>query len=288
MNWVAGSVPAYLQRWGVRPDGEATSTASSWLVPGVWHDRRVMLKVARVEEEARAGLVLGWWAGSAAVAVHEVDDHAVLMDLATGGRDLVRMSQDGLDDDATVILCQTVAALHAMSGTKTPPDAVVPLTRWFRGLIEPATRAPRDPGIERAAAVARELLEAPGDDGAGCGAAGIDHGVVLHGDIHHANVLDFDGRWLVIDPKGLIGDRAFDYANIFCNPDTETAVANFPRRLAIVSEQSGIDRQTMRAWITVWCALSTSWTAETWTAETWTAERGGTPWTAQVILAEFG
>lgn len=153
-----------------------------------------------------------------------------------------------------------------MTGTKEPPDALVPLTRWFRGLIEPAPGAAREPGIERAAAVARELL------------AGDAHAVVLHGDIHHANVLDFDGRWRAIDPKGLIGHRAFDYANIFCNPDTATAIANFPRRLAIVSEHSGIDRQGLRAWLTAWCALSASWTEES----------GGTPWTAQAILAEFG
>ncbi len=261
-------MPAYLKRWDVHPDGEAMSTPSSWLVPGLWRDRRVMLKVARVEEEARAGLVLGWW-DRAAVAVHEVDDRAVLMDLATGDRDLARMSLDGLDDEATIILCQSVSALHAVSRTKAPPHDVIPLAQWFRGLIDPATRAPaipRGPAIERAAAIARDLLEATGEE------------VVLHGDIHHANVLDFAGQWLAIDPKGLIGDRAFDYANIFCNPDTATAIANFPRRLAIVSEHSGIDQQTLRSWITAWCALSASWTMES----------GGTPWTAQAILAEFG
>jgi len=43
---------------------------------------------------------------------------------------------------------------------------------------------------------------------------------VLHGDIHHGNILDFGPRgWLTIDPKGLIGERDFDYANLFCNPD---------------------------------------------------------------------
>jgi streptomycin 6-kinase len=32
--------------------------------------------------------------------------------------------------------------------------------------------------------------------------------VVLHGDMHHGNVLNFGSRgWLAIDPKGLIGER---------------------------------------------------------------------------------
>ncbi len=43
----------------------------------------------------------------------------------------------------------------------------------------------------------------------------------LHGDIHHGNILDFgpERGWLAIDPNRLCGDRAFDYANLFCNPD---------------------------------------------------------------------
>lgn len=36
------------------------------------------------------------------------------------------------------------------------------------------------------------------------------------------NILDFviQGKheWLVIDPKGLLGGRTFDFANILCNP----------------------------------------------------------------------
>jgi streptomycin 6-kinase len=42
----------------------------------------------------------------------------------------------------------------------------------------------------------------------------------LHGDLHHENVLDFgERRWLAIDPHGLHGERFFDFANIFTNPD---------------------------------------------------------------------
>ena len=60
--------------------------------------------------------------------------------------------------------------------------------------------------------VAAELLASPRDV------------TVLHGDIHHGNILDFGARgWLAVDPKGLVGERGLDYANLFCNPDTATA-----------------------------------------------------------------
>jgi len=31
--------------------------------------------------------------------------------------------------------------------------------------------------------------------------------------------------WLAIDPKGLCGERGFDFVNIFCNPDFALATA---------------------------------------------------------------
>src|SRR5690606_36059965 len=40
----------------------------------------------------------------------------------------------------------------------------------------------------------------------------------LHGDIHHDNILHGPRGWLAIDPHGLIGDPAYDAANLFYNP----------------------------------------------------------------------
>lgn len=115
--------------------------------------------------------------------------------------------------------------------------------------------------------MARELVQATGTE---------EHRV-LHGDVHHGNVLDFHGRWRAIDPKGLFGHRAFDYANIFCNPTTDVALSHFNRRLNIVSKHSGFDIDTVRSWVIAWCALSV----------TWTDQSGGQPWTAHAILSEF-
>ena len=227
-----------------------------------------MLKVARIAEEARGGPVLAWWAGSAAAEVYEVNDQAVLMERASGHRDLTRMSQTGLDDEVTHILSSTIWSLHCASATSAVPAGAVPLSLWFQDLISADAAQLQAGSMARVAAMARELLEASEVEGQ----------VVLHGDVHHGNVLDFDGRWLAIDPKGLFGHHAFDYANIFCNPATDLALSNFHRRLAIVSEHSGLDVDVVRSWVIAWCALSV----------TWTDNSGGQPWTAHAILSEFG
>ncbi|QNE46397.1 3'-kinase [Glaciihabitans sp. INWT7] len=268
MEWVAGSVPVYVDRWAVQPHGETVTTPSSWLVPGRWHDRDVMLKVARIAEEGRGGTVLAWWSGDAAAEVYEVSDQAVLMERASGRRDLTTMCQTGLDDEATNILCATISFLHGASAISAAPVGVVPLSRWFQDLVGADAARFQAGSMARAAVMARELLEVSHAEGQ----------VVLHGDLHHGNVLDFDGRWLAIDPKGLFGYRAFDYANIFCNPTADVAVSNFHRRLAIVSEHSGLDAEVLRSWVMAWCALSV----------TWTDSSGAQPWTAHAILSEFG
>ncbi|WP_343319598.1 aminoglycoside phosphotransferase family protein [Arthrobacter sp. TMP15] len=268
MDWVAGTVPAYMDRWAIGQRGDMVITPSSWLVPGRWHDRNVMLKVARVAEEARGGRVLGWWAGCAAVDVHEVTDQAVLMDLASGQRALTAMCQAGRDDETTSILCETIASLHGVPDKSSAPRDLVPLALWFQDLIAPHAAKPHGGNLERAATMAQELLEA----------SAAEAHVVLHGDLHHGNVLDFNGRWRAIDPKGLFGHRAFDYANIFCNPSTDVALKNFHRRLAIVSEHSGLDVDTVRSWVIAWCALSVVWSDKS----------GGQPWTPHAILSTFG
>ena len=94
--------------------------------------------------------------------------------------------------------------------------------------------------------------------------------MVLHGDLHHDNVLDFaSSGWLAIDPKGLLGERGFDFANIFTNPDLghpEHYVARVPSifklRLAIVTEIAGINRERLLQWIIAWCGLSAIWSLE--------------------------
>ena len=89
--------------------------------------------------------------------------------------------------------------------------------------------------------------------------------MVLHGDIHHGNILDFGPRgWLAIDPKGLTGERAFDYANIFCNPDLETATSpgRLARRAEVVAEAAALNRGRLLQWIVAWAGLSAAFSIE--------------------------
>jgi streptomycin 6-kinase len=241
----------YVDLWQLRPDGEVIVTPAARLLPVRRGTVPAMLKVVTLEEAKRGSDLLAWWDGQGAARVYERDRDAILMERALGPQSLVDFARNGRDDEATQILCETIAELH-IPRSKPTPD-LVSLHVWFAPLAQIA----RTHGglLARADAVACALLAEPRDI------------VPLHGDIHHENVLDFGPRgWLAIDPHAGLGERGFDYANIFCNPDLGDATlhvarnaARFRRRMEIVVRRSGIERRRVLEWILAWCGLSAAW-----------------------------
>lgn len=237
----------WLARWNLIPDGEPFSSLAGRLAPVIHDGRPAILKLTREPEELAGGALMEWWGGQGAARVLAREGEALLLERATGSRSLAEMARGAEDGEALVILCRAGAGLHAPRPAP-PPASLVPLEPWFRQLW-PTARA--EGGLfAAAAATARGLLDAPVEVG------------VLHGDLHHGNVLDFGERgWLAIDPKGLLGDRGYDHANMLCNPDVATALApgTLERRVAAVSAAAGIDRTRLASWLLAYCGLSAAW-----------------------------
>jgi streptomycin 6-kinase len=243
----SGMFTTYLDRWELTPDGEPIVTHSSRLLPVKQGGSPAILKIALSDEERDGAALMSWWSGEGAARVLAKDDNAILLERAEGETSLVKMAQNEQDDEASRIICNVVAKLHGVVRAE-PPTNLVPLSAWFRDL-EPA--AGRFGGVLlKSAEAADHLLATPQDV------------VVLHGDIHHDNILDFGARgWLAIDPKGLIGERGFDYANIFCNPDQATATAHgrLRRQATVVAEASGLEQTRLLRWILAYAGLSAAW-----------------------------
>ncbi len=243
----------WMRRWDLRPDGEPfvnlyNGRVSSRLAPVVHRGAPAMLKIAGGEEERLGGALMAWWAGEGAAQVLEREGPAILLERLTGPRSLAAMARTGQDDEATLILCRALARLHAPRASP-PPASLVPLPAWFRAL--PAA-AKRHGGVLGASwSRAQRLLASPRDERP------------LHGDLHHDNVLDAGPRgWLAIDPKGLIGERGFDYANTVCNPDIETAAAPgvLMRRAMIIVAEADLELERYLGWVLAYAGLSASWT----------------------------
>ena len=241
----------YLLRWNLISDGNPITTANARLLPVIQRGKPAVLKLAVEEEERSGGVLMAWWDGEGAAQVLARDEDALLLERAVGPASLADMARMGQDDEACRILCAVAARLHAPRPKPWPE--LVPLSHRFHELeLAAATHG----GIlARCAEAARGLLAEPREVGA------------LHGDLHHGNVLDFGARgWLAIDPKGLMGERGFDFANIFTNPDladptrpVATEPGRFVRPVEVVAETARLERGRLLLWVLAWSGLSAAW-----------------------------
>jgi streptomycin 6-kinase len=89
--------------------------------------------------------------------------------------------------------------------------------------------------------------------------------VLLHGDLHHWNILAADRQpWLAIDPKGIVGEPAYEVGALLRNkldvaPDIKQLTA---RRIDQLAEALGFDRQRLLAWCMAQAVLSAWWSYE--------------------------
>jgi len=231
----------WLDRWSLEADGQpfVTPYAGSRLLPVRRAGVAAMLKLAASDDERRGAAVMGWWGGRGAAPVLARAGDALLMARAEGRRALHQAE----DATATAILCAAVRALHGEREQAPPPTP--PLARLFAALLNTG-----DSRLDGPRRVARTLLDAPREI------------VLLHGDIHHRNVLDFGpAGWLAIDPWGFQGERAYDYANILRNPGLERVVepGRFDRGRAQIAERAGLEPERLLCWIYAHAGLAAAW-----------------------------
>ncbi|WP_426228495.1 aminoglycoside phosphotransferase family protein [Pararhizobium sp. DWP3-4] len=239
----------FIQAWALVPDGAPIVTHSSHLLPVLWRGLPAMLKIATVTEETRGGLLIQWWDGEGAAKIYAQEGDAILLERAEGQRSLLTMAMNGEDDVASRIICGTIRTLHRPPAK--PYPELMPLDIWFRALD--AASSTHGGSFNTADTAAKALLAEPREVG------------VLHGDIHHGNILDFEDRgFLAIDPKGLFGERGYDYANLFCNPDLPRTKdpARLRRQLPIVAKESGLAPDRLLRWIIAYAGLSAAWFLE--------------------------
>jgi len=93
-------------------------------------------------------------------------------------------------------------------------------------------------------------------------------GMLLHGDMHHENILSDEVRgWLVIDPKGVIGEPAYEVGALLRNVKPSLLQERnlrqiCERRVAILAEELGFERERLLGWGFAQAVLSGWWDYE--------------------------
>jgi streptomycin 6-kinase len=186
----------------------------------------------------------------------DMDQYVMLLERLRPG---TMLSNLGDDDEATSIGARVMRKLWRPA----PPEHRFPsLADWFEGLAE--LRQEFDGGtgpfderlVEEAETAARELLASTAVP------------MVLHGDFHHYNVLAAEREpWLAIDPKGIVGDPAFEtgaflYNALPDNLDQHALSQILARRVDRLAEELEIDRARILGWGVAQAVLSGWWSCE--------------------------
>lgn len=88
---------------------------------------------------------------------------------------------------------------------------------------------------------------------------------LLHGDLHHGNILlDHTRGWVAIDPKGVVGDRAYQCARFLNNPDLtslpRSTLLDWTRvRVEILAKGFEESPRRLLGYAFVDCILGTCW-----------------------------
>jgi streptomycin 6-kinase len=237
---------ACARRWQLTLGEPMAGGYVSLVLPAIRRDgSEAVLKLGFPDLESRdEGDALAFWDGAGAVRVLDrADDlRALLLERCVPGTRLWDVADD---ERATEIAASVLRRLHRPAPTRHAFRLLaVEAGRWEAELeadCEALERPYERALLDAATAAIQELASTQPEL------------VVCHQDFHGANVLRAEREdWLAIDPKPLVGERAFDAASLLRDRRWLLGEGGerqrIRRRLDLLTDELGLDRERMRGW----------------------------------------
>lgn len=266
--WVEGLpglIAEFEQRWSIRAFAPFT-LSFNYVAPAVrLNGEEVVLKIGWPDPELLSemdALKIYQGRGIAQLLECNRDKGALLLERVRPGRMLSEVEDD---EQATEIAANVMRQIWQ---PVEPGNGLLTVAQWARGFTRLRQHYGGGTGpfplrlVEAAERIYTDFLASPGPQ------------VLLHGDLHHFNILSGTRLpWMAIDPKGVVGEAAYDTGallrnpvpNILAHPDLKNITL---RRVAQLSDLLSIDRQRIAGWGMAQAVLS-AW---------WSVEDGGSDW----------
>ena len=230
-------------------------TYTSLVAFGLRDNARVVIKLSKQQgDEWNSGAVLRAFDGDGVVRVIDSKGGAVLLEELVPGHNLVGAVTQGNDETATKILAQVITKMANHEAPTGCPNVLA----WSKGFTRyremNAKQIPSEM-VDHAEALYLKL------------AASSSRTMLLHGDLHHYNVVFDEKRgWTAIDPKGIVGELEFEVGAILRNPvelpQLLTSRKVIERRLQILTDVLDLDYQRALEWCFAQAVLSVIWDIE--------------------------
>ena len=243
---------------------------------GSAQDEEVVLKMGVPNREFKsemAALRLFNGEGACKLIDYDEDKYWMLLERLRPGVMLATLEDD---EEATIIaadVMQRIWRSPALApgasvdyGAATTPlrsarDQFIRLSDWFDGLkkLRPAFNGGTGPFnkrlLERVESSVKDFFTENHKP------------VLMHGDFHHFNILSSERGWLIIDPKGVIGPAGYEVGPLLINPWNDLLELKDHRRMTkrridILHERLGFERERIREWGLAHAILSAWWSIE--------------------------
>ncbi|MEE1735699.1 aminoglycoside phosphotransferase family protein [Streptomyces sp. BE147] len=245
-TWLAElprTVEELLERWACVPDGQVVHGGVGVIVPVRRRDgAAAVLKVSfphpgNVHEPD----AFTAWGGRGAVMLHERADDRFAMLLERARTSTLAEIEDG---DLVVAVAGGLSRRLAVPAPPGLPRLRTQADAWVEQLRVDASELPHalpHRVVDAAVATVGELGRHQPD-------------TLIHGDLHARNILRADREpWLAVDPKGYVGDPAYDGGTLLKSrafallaaDDLHKAVG---RVLDVFAEAAELDRERVRRW----------------------------------------
>jgi streptomycin 6-kinase len=232
-----------------------SETASSFVAFGRRDGQPVTLKVVKNRgDEWRSGEILEAFEGKGVVRVYEYAEGAMLLERVTPGHSLASMALEGRDDQATQILADVIKEMSP----RTPVKPVLTVQGWAKAFerhdASENRQIPRDL-LHEADMLYSELCSSQLQTR------------LLHGDLHHYNVLfDSERGWLAIDPKGILGELEYEIGAVLRNPyerpELFARASTIEKRVERFALELNLNVNRTLAWGFAQAVLSAIWAVE--------------------------
>jgi len=230
--------------------------------------RSVVLKMGVPNDEMRSEMAaLKLFNGVGACRLLEYDEKRcwMLLERLNPGVMLATMEDD---EEATRIAAEVMKRIwvpletggvqHAVP----QPDKFIQLSDWFLGgfermrkMFSGGTGPLNEKLVERVEHSVKEFFTENHSP------------VLMHGDFHHYNILSSERGWLIIDPRGVIGPAGYEVGPLMMNPwgsisDGSRLKVQLKKRIDILHEHLGFERERIREWTLAHAILSAWWGIE--------------------------
>lgn len=261
--WVS-NLPALIQyfsnKWqlqDLKPFDNLTYSFVATAYSSLYKSPAVLKMMVSNEELLNEQNALQHYQGNGCVELldSEIDKGAILIEAVLPGAPLSTMFPVN-DDRATNTAIETMKKLHRIPILEKDVAHFPSINNWL-SLLEQFNdpRIPSD-SLKRAKEYSKSLLSTQSDL------------YLLHGDLHHQNILlNNNHEWIVIDPKGIVGEFAFEVGAFLRNPfinllEQTNAHEIINNRLHLFANGLQMNYERLLDWGYVQSVLTACWAIE--------------------------